>query len=101
MGSQWQGSNRRSELPTNWPSIRQSILARDGYQCTWWIDTTSQRCIERATDVDHIIPGGSHEPANLRSLCGWHHSRKSSQEGNAARTRLTMKRPKPQHPGLL
>ncbi|TQF03921.1 HNH endonuclease [Kitasatospora acidiphila] len=100
MGSHWQGSNRRSELPSDWSSRRQAVLARDGYQCTW-IESTSQRCTEKATDVDHIIPGGSHEPANLRALCSWHHSRKSSAEGNAARLRLSMKRPKPRHPGLI
>lgn len=100
MGSSWQGSNRRSELPANWPAIRQAVLSRDGHQCTW-IESDSVRCIKRATDVDHIINGGSHELTNLRALCAWHHSRKSSAEGNAARKRVSMRRKAPPHPGLI
>jgi 5-methylcytosine-specific restriction enzyme A len=100
MGSSWQGSNRRSELPANWPAIRLAVLSRDGHQCTW-IETSSARCIRRATDVDHIINGGSHALTNLRSLCAWHHAKKSSAEGNAAQRRLTTKRAAPRHPGLI
>ena len=39
------------------------------------------RCPEKATDVDHIIPGGPDTDENLTSLCGYHHRQKSSSEG--------------------
>ncbi|WP_196482934.1 HNH endonuclease [Burkholderia stagnalis] len=47
------------------PALRETILARDGYKC--------RRCpsTEDLT-VDHIFPrsiGGTHAPANLRTLC--------------------------------
>lgn len=79
----WKGSNRREELPPNWPSIRIRILARDGHRCVHR-DIYGHRCTEVATDVDHIRPGNDHSDANLRSLCSWHHDRKSAREGAQA-----------------
>lgn len=100
MSGGWQGSNRRAELPPNWDTdIRPRILARDGYRCTW--RTNYKRCRATATDVDHIKRGNDHSDANLRSLCDWHHKRKSSAEGNAARQRWSIKRPAEKHPGLI
>lgn len=98
----WAGSARREQLPHNWQSeIRPRILRRDEYRCTW-VDNGA-RCIEQATDVDHIGDRHDHRDQNLASLCGWHHLRKSSAEGNAARRA----RPRPSerheteaHPGL-
>jgi len=49
--------------------------------------------------VDHIKPGNDHSNANLRAMCYWHHRRKSSTEGNQARTRLTQRRRAERHPG--
>jgi len=98
MPGQWQGSTRRLSLPGDWASRRQVVLHRDGHQCTWTTD--GARCLERATDVDHIRRDRGHELNNLRSLCAWHHARKSSAEGNASRARLTTRRATEQHPGI-
>lgn len=95
----WQGSNRGDRLPPNWARLRQTILARDGHRCTWTDELG--RCTQPATDVDHVSPGDNHHPTNLRSLCRWHHLRKSSLEGNTARHRQTNRRPPEPHPGLL
>jgi hypothetical protein len=98
-GPAWQGSARKARLPANWRHLRRLVLARDGGRCTWVDDGV--RCISPATQVDHIVAGDDHRPANLRSLCAWHHARKSSVEGNAARRRPTERRPTPPHPGLV
>jgi 5-methylcytosine-specific restriction endonuclease McrA len=42
-------------------------------------------CEAPANQVDHINPGDDHDYDNLQSLCRWHHARKSSAEGAAAR----------------
>jgi 5-methylcytosine-specific restriction endonuclease McrA len=80
----WAGSDRRHDLPPNWPSIRRRILRRDGHRCVVR-DPYGKRCSEPATDVDHIRPGNDHSDSNLRSVCEWHHDRKSAREGAAAR----------------
>lgn len=95
----WEGSTRRSRLPPDWPATRLRILERDSHRCTWI--ENGKRCTERATDVDHRVPGDDHSDRNLRSLCPWHHRRKSSAEGAAARApQPTQRRPPEQHPGV-
>lgn len=102
--AQWRGSNRREHLPDDWKARRRRVLRRDGYRYTWRHDGV--RCLELATDVDHIVPGDDHGDANLRSLCDWHHQHKSSAEGGVARaearrrTDRRFRRSEP-HPGLL
>lgn len=81
---QWRGSDRRSELPPDWEARRRRVFRRDGHRCTAR-DTLGQRCEEPATDCDHIVPGGNHDDTNLTSLCAWHHQKKSSREGAAAK----------------
>lgn len=77
------------------------MLKRDGHRCTALLEDGT-RCPAKATDVDHIVRGDNHDLPNLRALCGWHHARKSSAEGNAARRRgPSHRRPPEQHPGLL
>jgi 5-methylcytosine-specific restriction protein A len=100
MPSSWNASQRSLHYPPDWRQLRLTILARDGRRCTA-VDR-GHRCHQKATDVDHIRPqslGGTDDPANLTSLCGWHHARKSSAEGNAARIRPTERRPSERHPG--
>lgn len=102
----WQGSNRRQELPKNWSAIRARVLKRDGGQCVARHPDTGVRCDEPATDVDHIKPGDYHNESNLRSLCGWHHKKKSSSEGGAARIAIQRRNAKKfdrsePHPGEL
>lgn len=80
----WIGSDRRDRLPADWSRIRKRILRRDGYQCVHLDPDSGERCTEHATDVDHIRPGDDHSETNLRSLCKWHHQKKSSHEGGVA-----------------
>jgi hypothetical protein len=61
----WYTSNRRDRLPSDWLRRRAPVLARDSF--------------------DHIEHGDNHDLSNLQALCRWHHSRKSSAEGIAAR----------------
>lgn len=101
---QWAGSNRREQLPANWQTIRRLTLRRDDHRCTWRHEGV--RCPEVATDVDHIRPGNDHADENLRSLCGFHHLKKSSAEGGAARAAIWRRnnrkfRRTESHPGLL
>lgn len=102
MTGQWRGSTRRARLPADWSSRRGRVLSRDGYQCTA-TDDYGTRCDEPATDVDHVDPGDNHAEANLASLCGWHHARKSAREGGtAAHVRhAPHRRPPEPHPGNL
>ena len=85
----WDNSTRRRRLPGNWSSLRQQVLRRDGFQCTWvdHIQGKRVRCIAKATDVDHIRAGDDHSVENLQSLCHPHHDRKTRGEGVAARKR--------------
>lgn len=97
----WEGSTRRQRLPKNWPTIRRRIIRRDGGVCVA-LYSDGRRCELLGTDVDHIVPGDDHRDENLQLLCGWHHRQKSSSEGGtaAAQARVSVHRPKPQHPAL-
>src|SRR5690606_36978542 len=55
----WNTSDRRSRLPSNWSSLRQQVLARDGGRCRF-LFPNGGRCPESATDVDHIKRGDDH-----------------------------------------
>ncbi|BDI23537.1 hypothetical protein L3i23_23130 [Herbiconiux sp. L3-i23] len=99
----WKGSNRRAQLPTDWPQIRAAILDRDSHRCQHVRTDTGQRCLRPARQVDHYVPGNDHRPSNLRALCDWHHNQKSGREGGTASVaaRRARKPKSPQHPGLL
>lgn len=97
----WDGSDRKSRLPADWERRRMRVLRRDAYRCQAR-DSTGALCGARGSDVDHVIRGDDHDEDNLQTLCRWHHSRKSSAEGNAARRpRLVREREPERHPGLL
>lgn len=99
MSGGWAGSTRRARLPKDWPTIRARILDRDGHACTWQDD--GHRCGVLATEVDHVRRGDDHRDANLRSLCTYHHRRKTGREGQAAGPKPpTIRRPAERHPGL-
>jgi 5-methylcytosine-specific restriction protein A len=116
MSGRWADSSRRSILPPDWPAIRLAILTRDGHRCIWLANhddggpsvylaggyDPGQRCPSTATDVDHVGDPADHRPNNLRALCGWHHDRRSSQQGNNTRAalRAQLRLPAEQHPGL-
>jgi 5-methylcytosine-specific restriction protein A len=99
----WEGSDRRSRLPGDWPARRAHVLARDGYMCQHVRLDTGRICALRATDVDHIRHGDDHSEANLQALCDWHHKKKSGSEGGKASAEARAKRAKANayvHPGL-
>ena len=64
-----------------WRKVRDRILRRDGYRCTY-IDGDGNRCQARdRLHVDHVIPvsaGGTDTPTNLRVLCEWHNLSKGT-----------------------
>jgi 5-methylcytosine-specific restriction endonuclease McrA len=80
----WEASNRKAELPADWQALRMRVLRRDGYRCQAR-DSRGILCGYPANQCDHIVPGNDHRVENLQALCRWHHARKSSAEGNAAR----------------
>lgn len=102
MSEAWAASNRKETLPGNWRALRSAVFQRDGNRCVI-IKASGRRCWDRATDCDHIGDRDDHSIENLRSLCSWHHQRRSSQQGNAARAEKAkiLLRPKERHPGLL
>lgn len=83
MPGNWEGSHRKADLPLGWPEIRRQVIERDKGRCRW-IENNG-RCPAPGTDVDHIGDPHDHALKNLRLLCGTHHDRRSSAQGNAAR----------------
>jgi 5-methylcytosine-specific restriction endonuclease McrA len=55
--------------------IRDRVFVRDGGQCTF-VGADGTRCQSRkGLQIDHIVPfaaSGTHDPSNLRLLCGAH-----------------------------
>jgi 5-methylcytosine-specific restriction protein A len=100
MSGHWANSNRARRLPPNWAAIRQRILRRDGWRCTWVEHGSNIRCAAPATEVHHINADDDHSAANLASLCSYHHHKVTSAEANAARHSVSNRRPLEQHPGL-
>ncbi|WVX88057.1 HNH endonuclease [Arthrobacter phage TforTroy] len=97
----WDTSNRKAELPADWTTRRVRVLRRDSYKCQAR-DSRGIKCGEWANQVDHIEPGDDHSYENLQSLCRWHHARKSSAEGAAARRPRPRQRREPEpHPGMV
>ena len=92
-------SGRTVPLPPNWEALRREQLERDGYQCRYVSPDTGQRCTARATDVDHA--GDAEDHADLRSLCSWHHRKRTAGQGARSPRRARATRPREQHPGLI
>lgn len=98
----WEGSDRRSRLPGNWPDLRAEAERRNPDHICHWCGAPG------GSDLDHIQRGDDHRQANL----DWIHSRKDFQtrsfrnchgektgaEGAAARPGI--RRPPEQHPAL-
>lgn len=97
----WTTSNRKTELPREWATLRKRVLARDGGVCQAR-DSQDRLCGAPANQVDHISRGHDHTLTNLQALCCWHHARKSSTEGHAARApRPRQARAAERHPGIV
>ncbi|MEO3856222.1 hypothetical protein [Acrocarpospora sp. B8E8] len=96
----WQGSQRASRLPPDWPKIRNRILRRDGRIC--------HVCGQSGADgVDHVIAGDDHSEANLKAIHDrvepYCHRVKSAREGGQASQakRIPRARPAERHPGMV
>lgn len=74
----------------DWPAIRAAHLARQPY-CVEG-DRLGVVCLG-TLHVDHIVPlaqGGTHDAANLQTLCASHHASKTAREdGGFGRRRVT------------
>lgn len=99
----WEGSTRKETLPPDWGQRRLAVFARDDNRCTV-IKANGKRCWDKADECDHIGDRLDHSLENLRSICSWHHQRRSSSQGgkaSAQRERAPIKRPQESHPGLI
>ena len=89
----WATSQRRTQLPTNWATIRRTILNRDEHRCT--------RCSsDQRLEVHHIGDRNDHSHANLTTLCHPCHQTETQAEAQAARQARSARRPAAPHPGL-
>jgi len=99
------GSRRTVPLPAGWGAICRTILVRDPY-CRYGacgIDGEPvMECGAASTEVDHIGAAWDHRPEVLRGICSPHHLKRSSAQGNAARSLLRSLRYRPleKHPGF-
>ena len=75
----WSTSNRRADLPTDWPNIRKRVMLRDRYLC--------YVCGNAARDVDHIDDPHDHTDANLAAVCAPCHDNKTLAEAAEGRRR--------------
>jgi len=92
----WEGSDRKSRLPSNWATIRRKVLDRD---------PICKLCgVRPSTHCDHIeAKTDAHAEDRLQGVCAICHGLKSSAEGNAAQRanpRPGRRRPEEPHPGM-
>ncbi len=92
----WEGSQRKHQLPANWRELRTKVAQRAGWRCQNYLDGV--RCTRPGSHCDHIRRGNNHSMDNLQWLCPPCHNTKSGKEGAAARP--TERRPAEAHPGL-
>lgn len=104
----WEGSGRRSQLPSDWPARVERTRTRAGGRCearsqiTDWGKTYGHgsRCDRPGTDADHRGDRDDHD--DLQWLCSPHHKRKTQKEALAGKARRQApKRQEEQHPGRL
>jgi 5-methylcytosine-specific restriction protein A len=77
----------------------------DGFRCTYR-NVYNERCDGPAEECDHIGDRDDHRVFMLRSLCTFHHGKKSGTQGAQAGAALRRKhnsrfRREERHPGLL
>lgn len=94
MSGRWATSQRRQQLPPDWPTIRQRILERDHHRCT--------RCAStHRLEIHHQGAGDDHRDEMLVTLCHRCHATETAKQAAAARQpRPSAKRPAERHPGL-
>lgn len=74
---EWEDATKSRHIPDD---VRDEIFVRDEGRCTF-VATDGTRCeCTKRLQVDHIKPfanGGTHDPSNLRLLCGAHNRREA------------------------
>lgn len=92
----WDGSDRKSRLPKNWPVLVSQTKKRAGGRCEWRLKS-GKRCPRAGSDCDHKRAGDNHDLSNLQWLCAHHHGVKSSLEGRQAqRAKKALRRRPPE-----
>jgi 5-methylcytosine-specific restriction protein A len=97
----WDGSDRRSRLPADWPKRVAQTRRRAEGRCEHRYSDGS-RCTSAGSECDHRVRGDDHSLDNLQWLCTPHHRDKTQREAAAARAaapRPTRARPREPHPG--
>lgn len=100
----WVGSDRKARLPANWDALRAEGHRRNPQHICHWCG------LPGGEDFDHKQRGDDHSQDNLDWIHGVRsvergvsevncHGKKTSAEGLAAR--VSNRRPKERHPGLL
>jgi len=94
-------SRRTVPLPPDWGSLRYAVLVRDP-TCRYGLAELGESgsCGQPSTQVDHIGSPSDHRLEMLRGICEPHHNKRTSEQGNAARSsrRALRLRPAERHP---
>ena len=98
----WAGSNRKAELPPDWPVRRLAVFERDGWTC---VQCGHHDPTCATLECDHMGAKTDHRLHMLRTLCAdvrkggnGCHRQHTAQQGANAKPR-THRRAEP-HPGL-
>jgi 5-methylcytosine-specific restriction protein A len=96
----WADSNRRAELPPNWPALRAACAKRAGGRCQWRLKSGA-RCPRPGTDADHY--GDKDDHTKLRWLCDAHHKLHTAAQARLAKAvrKAATRRPEERHPSSL
>ena len=93
MSGRWASSNRRSQLPADWPKLRQQVKHRAGNRCEARAHVPD--CDGLGAECDHVNGRDDHSLANLQWLSTPCHKAKTQAD------KPSHKRPAPQHPGVI
>lgn len=102
----WNTSNRRQRLPSNWQALRAQVAkrAKDSSilgipQCEYH-DRYGRRCTAQGAEADHVRAGAGeggddHRLAALQWLCKPHHKWKTQQDALAGKAAKAARRIRP------
>lgn len=80
----WNGSRRRSQLPSDWSTIRQRIRTRANGQCERILED-GLRCPNPGTDCHHANGPDDHSDDALEWLCRECHNIETAKESRRER----------------
>jgi 5-methylcytosine-specific restriction endonuclease McrA len=69
---EWNDATKSRHIPDD---VRDEVFVRDHGQCSFVAADGTQCQCKKGLQVDHMVPfaaGGTHDPSNLRLLCGAH-----------------------------